>query len=488
MPLPDHVHTIIAGGGTSGSALAGKLVEASDESVLVLEAGPDFGPYDPAAWPADLLSARELAYSHDWGYDSGELYPGRRFDYARARVIGGCSSHNGCAAIVGSRLDYDGWEALGHTGWGMAAMGPLFAEAIERMRVVRYGPDEITPFQQVFLDAAPAVGLPVVDDLNNWDEDEGIAASPVNAPGGLRWNAAFAYLDPVRDRPSLQIAGDAEVVRVIVTGGRARAVEVLVVGELHRVGCERVVLTGGAYGSPLMLERSGIGDPAVLRAAGVEVVHELPGVGANLHDHPSIKLTYTGGPAAEAAMAAFGATRYMPEEQVIAKARSRYCDEGFDLHLYPVSLIEPDGRWSWEIPIANLTPLSRGAVHITAADPAAVPAIDHRYCSDPDGIDRAVLVDGIRIARELAATAPAAGFLGAELRALPVDDLFADRLEHYYHPVGSCSMGAVVDASLQVHGVEGLYVADCSVMPVVPRGNTNLPAVAVGLRAAQLLS
>lgn len=491
--LPAHADTIIAGGGTSGSALAGVLAESSDESVLVLEAGPDFGAFDPASWPADLLDARLLASSYDWGYDSGDTYPGRVLDYARARVIGGCSSHNGCAAIVGSRLDYDGWETLGCAGWGMSRMRGVFEDVLDRMRVRRYAPEQVTPFQQVFLDAAPAAGLPLVTDLNDWDEDAGIAPSPVNVVDGVRWNAAFAYLDPVRDRASVQVVGDATVVRVVLQGDRAVGVEVLHDGRLERVGCDRVVVTAGAYGSPGILERSGIGDPDVLRAARVEVRHELPGVGANLHDHPAVKLVYSGGPDADSAMAAFGAANYLPEEQVIAKAASGLCREGFDLHLYPVSLILPGGGWAWELSVACLTPLSRGSIHIRDADAATVPAIDHRYCSDPDGLDLAVLADGVRLGRDLAAAEPARSFLGEELDALPAPELFDARLEHYYHPVGSCRMGAaddplaVVDPRLRVRGLEQLYVADCAVMPVVPRGNTNLPAVAVGVRAAQLL-
>ena len=306
-------------------------------------------------------------------------------DYARARVIGGCSSHNGCAAIVGSRLDYDGWEALGCTGWGMSQMRGVFEGVLDRMRVHLYAPEQVTPFQQAFLDAAPAAGLPLVTDLNDWDEDAGIAPSPVNVVDGVRWNAAFAYLDPVRDRASVQVVGDATVVRVVLRGDRAVGVELMHDGRMQRVGCDRVVVTAGAYGSPGILERSGIGDPDVLRAARVEVLHELPGVGANLHDHPAVKLVYPGGPDADTAMAAFGASNYLPEEQVIAKAASSLCREGFDLHLYPVSLILPGGGWAWELSVACLTPLSRGSIHIRDADAATVPAIDHRYCSDPDG-------------------------------------------------------------------------------------------------------
>ena len=492
--LPTHAATVIAGGGTSGAALAGKLVEASSESVLVLEAGPDYGAFDRATWPPELLDARIIPLSHDWGFHSGDAFPGRVVDYTRARVIGGCSSHNGCAAIVGSRLDYDGWEAAGCRGWGMAAMAPVFTEVLERMRVRRYPADEVVPFQQVFLDAAPAVGLPVVSDLNDWTQDVGIAASPVNVADGVRWNAAFAFLDPVRDRPSLRIVGDTTVVRVLLRGERVTAVEVVHRGRRERIECDRVVLTGGAYGSPGVLERSGVGDPAVLRVAGVDVVHELPGVGANFHDHPAVTLSYRGGPAADAAMAAFGASHYLPEEQVIAKAASRLCEQGFDLHLFPVSEMVPAGGWRWQQWVSCLTPRSRGSVHIQSADPGAAPAIDPRYCSDPEGLDRAVMVDGVRIARELAGTEPARSFLGGEHDPAPAGELVDTRVEHYSHPVGSCRMGAaddplaVVDPGLRVRGLEGVYVADCSVIPAIPRGNTNLPAVAIGVRAAQLLS
>lgn len=483
--LPGHVNTIIAGGGTSGAALAGTLAATSDETILVLEAGPDFGARESGAWPADLLDARGLAGSCDWGYDSGATFANRVLPFARARVIGGCSSHNGCAAIVGSRLDYDGWGA---PGWSTDTLRPLFAAAMQTLRVHDYAPEEITPFQQVFLDAAPAVGLPVVTDLNDWDDDEGIAPSPVNVAGGIRWNTAFAYLDPVRGRPGLTIAGDAPVTRLILEGGRATAVEVLCDGRLQQIGCDRVVVAGGAYGSPGVLERSGIGDPEVLRAAGVAPLIDLPAVGEHLHDHPAIKLTYAGGPGAEAAMTSFGESHYLPEEQVIAKVRSRHCTEGFDIHIYPVAGNAPDGEWWWEVSVACLTPQSRGHVHIRTADVADAPRIDHAYCTDPAGADRAVLTDAVRIARELASAEPARSFLGAETNALPAAELFDDRLEHYYHPVGSCSMGPVVDPELRVHGLANVRVADCSVMPVVPRGNTNVPAVVAGLRAAQLLA
>ncbi len=492
--LPRHADTVVVGGGTAGAALAGTLAERSDETILVLEAGPDYGPFDRSAWPDDLLDSRALPDSHQWGFDSGSTYGLRRLAFERARVIGGCSSHNGCAAIVGSRLDYDAWEAAGCGGWGTEKLLPLFASALERLRVRAYEDAEMTPFHRACLEAAPRIGVPRVGDLNDWDEHLGMALFPINVVDGVRWNAAFAWLDPVRDRAHLTIAGDAIVSRIALDGDRAVAVECVRDGRSERVECGRVVLAGGAFGSPVILQRSGIGDPARLRALGIEPLCELPGVGLNLHDHPAVTVRFEGGPGSAEAMEAFGATRWMPEEQSIAKLRSSYCSEGFDLHTYPVGGPAPEGGWKWELPVACMTPASRGEVHITSTDPEALPLIDHRFASDPEGRDRLVLADGIRLMRELAATEPLRAFLGAEIDAEPADALIDGRVSHYFHPVGSCKMGpesdaaAVVDPSGRIHGLANAYVADCSICPSIPRANTNVPAAVIGLRVAQLLA
>jgi choline dehydrogenase len=490
--LPGHADTVVIGGGTAGAALAGTLVENSDESVLVLEAGPDYGPHDPSAWPSDLLDSRALPASHQWGYDSADTYPDRVLPFDRARVIGGCSSHNGCAAIVGSPLDYDAWEALGCTGWATETLKPLFDSALLRLRVRIPGDEEATPFQRAFLEAAPAAGIPRVSDLNDWDEEQGIALSPVNVVDGVRWNAAFAYLDPVRSQPNLSIAGDALVSRLIVNGGRVDGVEITREGRLVRIHCDRVVICAGTYGSPLVLERSGVGDPAVITRHDIEVRLELPGVGRNLHDHPAVRLHFEGTSASIAQMRAFAEERWLPEEQTIAKLRSQHCREGFDLHMYPIGGADRDA-WRWDVPVACLTPRSRGEIHLSDADPEAIPAIDHAFLADVDGYDAMILADGVRIMRTLATNEPLRTFLGEELNALEPAELVRRRVEHYYHPVGSCKMGpasdpqAVVDPAGRIHGLENAYVADCSICPVVPRANTNLPAVVIGLRVASLL-
>ncbi|HEX5500400.1 MAG TPA: GMC family oxidoreductase N-terminal domain-containing protein, partial [Thermomicrobiales bacterium] len=277
MAVPWHADTIVGGGGTAGAAVAGLLAAGSDQSVLLLEAGPDFGPRVASRWPADLLDASALGYTLDWRYDSGLTYSGRVVKFERARVIGGCSAHNGCAAIWGSRVDYDGWAALGLDGWATDDLLPTFRAASDRLRVRQCRNDEVTPFHQRCLDAAAAIGLPSVDDLNDVDQDVGMAASPVNIVDGVRWNTAFAYLDPVRDRPHLTIVGDAPVDRLTVEGDRVTGVIARIDGAWRRIEAGRVVVCAGTYGSPAILLRSGVGDPAALRAIGIAPVHDLPG-------------------------------------------------------------------------------------------------------------------------------------------------------------------------------------------------------------------
>jgi choline dehydrogenase len=499
--LPPHADTVVVGGGTAGAAAAALLAEASAESVLLLEAGPDYGRRDSGRWPAELLDARALPMTHDWGYDSGDTWPHRTMPFERARVIGGCSSHNGCAEIWGSRLDYDGWAELGNPGWSTDELLPLFRDAARRQRVRRYCTAEVTPFHLACLRAGPGAGLPVVTDLNDLDQDVGIGLNPVNIVDGVRWNSAFAFLDPVRDRANLTIASGVLVDRLHVHRGRVDGVAVVRDGHTTTVRAGRVVVCAGAYGSPAILLRSGIGAPDTLRALGITPAVALPGVGRNLHDHPVVALFFQGTPELERQMTAFAAGHWMPEEQTIAKARSSTCTRGFDLHLFPTGGPTPrrDG-WQWFFPVGCMTPQSRGALTLRSADPAAAPRIDHGFLSDPSGADVRTLVDGIALAREVTAQPSLAPLLGGEL--LPGRS-YTDRAElsalipalcHYYcHPVGTCRMApvrdrdGVVDARGRIHGLDNAYVADASIMPVIPRANTNMPALVVAMRIAQWL-
>ena len=494
--LPDGASTVVIGAGSGGAAAAGLLAEQG-EDVLLIEAGPDYGPFDRDAWPPELLDARALPASHDWGIAC--THGGRQVPLERARVVGGCSAHNGCAVIWGSDHDYDGWAAAGNPGWSAAELAPVLARVHARLRAVDYAADEITPFHAACLEAAATLGWPLTDDLNRLDEDEGMAAFPVNIVDGVRWNAAFAYLDPVRESSRLRVCAHTLVDRVVLGNGatRVRGVDVIGGGERRFIAADRVIVAGGTYLSPAILLRSGIGRPEELGPLGIEPLVRLPGVGRNLQDHPLVTISYAGTPALEARMRATDG--WVPEEQTLAKLRSAECREAFDVHVAPIGGPVPGGGWRWDMTVGCLDPRSRGTVRLAAADAMALPVVDNAFLTDDEGHDRRVLADAVRLGRELASAAPLAALLGSELPGpLPHDPTAVPAaldavVSHYFHPCGTCAMGpdpdrgAVVDQAGRVHGVEGLLVADCSLMPTIPRGNTALPAIAVAERVVELL-
>jgi choline dehydrogenase len=498
--FPAAVDTVVVGAGTAGAVVAGRVAASSSERTLLLEAGPDYGPADSGRWPHDLLDAASSAlWSHDWGY-TGE-FGGEVIHFNRARVVGGCSSHNAGAVVFGSRFDYDGWAAAGNASWSARELLPLFASAWKQLRVRRVGLDELTPFQRVCRDAIVTNGIPAVEDFNNLDQNAGIAPFPVNIDGVTRFNCAFGYVDPVRDR--LMVAGDAPVERVLVRGGRAVGVVVRDGQRLAEIGAPRVVVSAGAYGSPAILLRSGIGPADELIAAGCRPALDLPGVGRNLHDQPCLEADYEGSDDLIEAMERHQVeTGWRPDEQVIAKFPSTGCRQGFDLHIYPVGGRWKDAsRWRWTLGVACLTPLSRGSVRLTGPGLDDRLVIDHRYLSDAGGYDRARLAEGVERVREVAQVPELRRLLGRETRPGPevsgrqaIERFLDHAAVHYYHPVGTCKMGpasdpdSVVDADGRVHGIEGLYVADASLMPTVISGNTNMPTAVIGERIARSLS
>jgi choline dehydrogenase len=496
--LPRHAETVVVGGGVGGAIVAGRLAEWSDASVLLLEAGPDYGPLRDGRWPPELLDYTGMPVtSHSWGYASACSAGTPNHNLDRARVIGGCSSHNGCAAVWGWRGDYDAWGAAGNPGWDMESLRPLFERASAALRVFQPDRDEVTPWHRACLDAGPAAGLPMIPSINDVDAELGIGIGALNVSANVRWNSAFAYLDPVRDRSHLGIVGNALVDRVVVERGRAVAVAVVIDGALQRVEAGRVVLAGGAFGSPLVLLRSGIGAADEIARFGIEPVLELPGVGRNLQEHPATGVVYAGTPELIAAMDAFVAAGGAPrEEGTIVLAKSARCRAGFDLHLYPIGTRTPDG-WRFAIYAAVMEVRSRGGVRLSGRDPEAPPVIDPGYFGDPEGADLAVLCDGVRIARELGAQSPVRELAGRELaplaRAAEIPAFVRAHSLHDYHPSSSCKMGpasdplAVVDAGGKVHGLDGLFVADASIMPSVTRANTNVPTAVIGEKIADLL-
>jgi choline dehydrogenase len=499
--MAEHMYadTVVIGGGTAGAAVAARLAQGASQSVMLIESGPDYGAFAEGRWPSPLLDARSLPGGHDWGYvnESSTGRPEHLLD--RARVIGGCSSHNGCAAIWGSREDYDHWAALGNDGWSADDLLPFFKLANETLRVKRITASEITPWQQACLDTAPNIGIPQVSDLNDLDEDIGMSTSPVNILDGVRWNTAFAYLDPLRGEDCLTILGGIQVDRLRLEGNRVTAIEAIGPDGPLTIEAGRVVVCAGTYGSPAILLRSGIGPDAKLRALDIETKLDLA-VGENLHDHPAVYLKYSGTPQLVAAMLDFAAKGgILFSEQTIAKFRSKYCTTAYDLHLFPVGgqFTDTADHWDFLLPVANMTPLSRGRVQLTSADPFATLKIDTAYLSDPDGRDLAIIWNGIELVREYACQSPLVDLIGEEISPTAdyktPEDIRRDNL-HYFHPVGTCKMSpesdptAVVDVRGKVHGVDNLYIADASIMPVIPRANTNIPALVMGERIAAWLA
>src|SRR5687768_7112807 len=499
--MAEHLYadTVVIGGGTAGAAVAARLVQGTSQTVLLIESGPDYGAFSEQRWPAQLLDARSLPTGHDWDYLNGAKTGRPEHPLERARVIGGCSSHNGCAAIWGSRVDYDNWAALGNEGWSADELLPFFKVANEMLSVKRISTSEITPWQQACLDTAPKIGIPQVADLNDLDEDIGMSTSPVNIVAGVRWNSAFAYLDPLRGNDCLTILGNTQVDRLRVEGNRVIALEVIGPNGPLTIEAGRVVLCAGTYGSPAILLRSGIGPDAKLRALGIETKLDLA-VGENLHDHPAVYLKYSGTPQLITAMLDFAAKGgILFSEQTIAKFRSKYCTTAYDLHLFPVGgqFTDTADNWEFLLPVANMIPLSRGSVQLTSTDPFATLKIDTAYLSDRDGRDLAILWNGIELVRDYACQAQLVELIGEEISPTvnykTPEDVRRDNL-HYFHPVGTCKMGpesdptAVVDSRGKVHGVDNLYVADASIMPVIPRANTNIPALVVGERITAWLA
>lgn len=495
--LPSEIDLLVVGGGTSGAALAGIVARDTDQHVVLLEAGPDYGPLDSGRWPAELLDARRIPSSHQWEY-SGIAHPSHQHQtaYDRARVIGGCSAHNGCVALLGHRRDYDAWAELGNPGWGWDDVAPAFERAKAGLRVRSVASDEVTPWHRAFIDGAIKAGIPRSPDMNDPDEMAGVDASPVNIHDGIRWNTALGYLDPVRSRRNLTVIGESLVDRVELRGGRAVAVHAFIAGAPVRLEARRIVLAAGAYGSPAILMRSGIGAEDALRPHGIAPVHLLPGVGQALADHPAVSLAYRPTERLRALMQSFGQTHWMPDEQALAKARSSGCREAFDLHIYSVAYGRHDDPERYTVSVSSVYPRSAGSIQLSSADPAAPPRIEHNYLSDLDGEDHRVLREGIEIAREIMATPIGAGLVAEELAPGPNADLdafIAQDVGIYYHPACSCRMGpsddplAVVDATGKVHGIDDLFVCDASIFPVLMRANTNLPAAMLAEHLASVI-
>jgi choline dehydrogenase len=492
---------IIVGAGSAGCVLAARLTEDPARRVLLLEAGPDYP--DPRRLPADVADGTTLAASHDWGLRA-EPEAGRpALDLPRGRLVGGCSAVNACFALRGHPGDYDGWAVRGNPGWSFADMLPAFA-AVEHdldhpdepghggagpLPIRRYPADELTPLQQMFLDAAGKAGHRSVPDHNS-PGAVGAGPLPTTCVDGRRISTALAFLDPVRYRPNLHVRPGVTVDRVRLRHGQVTGV-VLASGQ--EIAAPTVVLAAGSYASPAILLRSGIGPADELRPLGITPVLDLPGVGRNLIDHPAASI--------DVAVPAHWPTRPAFQTALTLHSTAADPDGPPDLQIFPSGpwMVEssPTGKVA-ALVAAVLKPASRGTVRLRSADPADPPRVTLAHLREPSDLARHV--EAFHHARRIAATAPLRDLVtpGALLAPGPADwaaDASVARwlrrhVWSYHHPVGTCAMGtdpargAVVDRSGRVHGVVGLTVADASVMPDIPSANTNLPTIAVAHRLA----
>jgi choline dehydrogenase-like flavoprotein len=515
---------VIVGAGSAGCVLAGGLSEDPAVEVLLIEAGGS-DRHPNVKIPAGF--AKQFKTKRDWDLSTEpEPYCADRSIYMpRGKGLGGSSSMNAMLYVRGHPLDYEKWEAGGAHGWGWDGMRPYFLRAEDNARGASEhhatgGPlrveDERSPrrLTRSFLDSCVAAGIPRSADYNGPEQD-GAALAQVTQRNGRRWSTADAYLRPARRRGNLTVVAGGQVLGVELKDGRATGVRYRRRGREEVVTAARdVVLSAGALASPQLLMLSGIGPAEQLRALGIPVAIDLPGVGENLQDHPYLTSVWDvprGGSLADAespkAMLEYLLRRSGPLTSTVAEAiafvRSKpgLAQPDLQFHFAPAYFVdngfeEYDGH-AITLGPALVAPRSRGWVRLRSADPADKPRILTNSLAEPE--DVAALVAGTRLAREIAAAEPFASELGRELFPGPEildDEALADdlrrRVELLYHPVGTCRMGsddeAVVDPALRVRGVEGLRVVDASVMPIVPSGNTNAPTIAVAERAADVIA
>ncbi len=479
-----HSDFLVVGGGSAGCAVTATLIQAG-YTVTLVEAGPDYGAFDSGQWPTDLIDARMIAInSHDWGYK------GSRWEFHRAQVIGGCSSHNGCIAAVGHRKDYDSWQL---PGWSGNDVAPIYDQVVKAMRVRTYRDDEAGPFHARCLEAAQGVGWRMVSDLCDLDGNDGFGLETVNVYGSTRWNSAFAYLDPIRHLPSLSIV-DHVIVNHFQEHENGITLSISRHGQNETLSADHLILSAGVYGTPEILQRSGVGDPDHLKQLGIPIQLAQPKVGLNLHDHPMIHVDRKVGPELQAWLDEATVSGFLPEEQTLGKAISSLAEDNiFDLHLFPVCASDQTSmiHGRVHIEVACMTPKSRGSLRITSKDPNSLSQIEHNYLGDEDGHDTAVLAEGVVLANEILDHPALSEILGEPITDTTSDTYLSDHVAHYYHPVGTCAMGLnnddVCDEKGRVCGLKRVTVADVSLMPQIPRANTNLPAVMMGIRVGELL-
>jgi choline dehydrogenase-like flavoprotein len=509
---------IIVGAGSAGCVLANRLTEDPRTRVLLLEAGPR----DTHFWIHVPLGYGRLFARSDinWGYES-EPEPalnGRRIFTPRGKVLGGSSSINGLVYIRGQPEDYDGW---GIPGWNFDALLPYFKKSENQSRGADAwhgvgGPLEVSDLPDrhelcdAFIASAMALGIPRNDDFNGASQ-EGTGYYQATARRGRRCSAATGYLRPAEKRPNLKVEVNALVTRILFEGRRAVRVKV---GERTLKANREIILSGGTFNSPQLLQLSGIGPRDLLERHGIAVVHDSPGVGADLQDHFYARtfwrcckpITLNDDMMSLWRQAGIGMKYFLSKRGPLtvsagyaaAFVRTKPQPARPDAQLYFInfSTAKRGGvlhrHSGFTCAVSQMQVESRGSVSIRSADPAAPPEIRYNYLATEN--DRRVMIEGLKIARKICATAPMSDYVTDEF--LPGRDVQSDDEwlafcrqvgETVFHPTSTCRMGRVVDERLRVKGVEGLRVIDASVMPAVPSGNINAAVIAIAEKGADLV-